>query len=49
MRGRRPSWCGCCRKHSSIGLTPIPEQFDMEGTLIKEGSYKNMLDAFGIA
>ena len=32
-----------------IGLTPIPEQFDMEGRLIKEGSYKGMLDAFGIA
>ena len=31
-----------------IGLTPIPEQFDMEGKLIKEGSYKGMLDAFGI-
>jgi uncharacterized peroxidase-related enzyme len=31
-----------------IGLTPIPEQFDMEGRLIKEGSYKGMLDAFGI-
>ena len=32
-----------------IGLTPIPEQFEMEGRLIKEGSYKGMLDAFGIA
>lgn len=31
-----------------IGLTPIPEQFEMEGRLIKEGSYKGMLDAFGI-
>lgn len=31
-----------------VGLTPIPEQFDMEGRLIKEGSYKGMLDAFGI-
>ena len=31
-----------------IGLTPIPDQFDMEGRLIKEGSYKGMLDAFGI-
>lgn len=31
-----------------IGLTPIPEQFEMEGKLIKEGSYKGMLDAFGI-
>jgi uncharacterized peroxidase-related enzyme len=31
-----------------IGLTPIPEQFDMEGKLIKEGSYKGMLEAFGI-
>jgi uncharacterized peroxidase-related enzyme len=31
-----------------IGLTPIREQFDMEGKLIKEGSYKGMLDAFGI-
>ena len=31
-----------------IGLTPIPDQFDMEGRLIKEGSYKGMLDTFGI-
>jgi uncharacterized peroxidase-related enzyme len=31
-----------------IGLTAIPEQFEMEGTLIKEGSYQGMLDAFGI-
>jgi uncharacterized peroxidase-related enzyme len=31
-----------------IGLTPIPEQFEMEGRLIKEGGYKGMLDAFGI-
>lgn len=31
-----------------IGLTAIPEQFAMEGTLIKEGSYRGMLDAFGI-
>ena len=31
-----------------LGLTPIPEQFSMEGRLIKEGSYKGMLDAFGI-
>lgn len=31
-----------------IGLTPIPDQFDMEGRLIKEGGYKGMLDAFGI-
>jgi len=26
----------------------IPDRFDMEGRLIKEGSYKGMLDAFGI-
>jgi hypothetical protein len=32
-----------------IGLTPIPDQFDMEGRMIKEGSYKGMLDTFGIA
>ena len=31
-----------------IGLTPIPEQFAMEGQMIKEGSYTGMLDAFGI-
>jgi len=31
-----------------LGLTPIPDQFAMEGRLIKEGSYKGMLDAFGI-
>jgi hypothetical protein len=33
--------------YSSIGLTPIPEQFDMEGTLITEDSYKNMLKDVG--
>lgn len=32
-----------------VGLTPIPARFDMEGELIKEGSYKGMLDVFGIA
>jgi hypothetical protein len=31
-----------------IGLTPIPDQFDMEGRMIKEGGYRGMLDAFGI-
>jgi uncharacterized peroxidase-related enzyme len=31
-----------------LGLTPIPDQFAMEGRMIKEGSYKGMLDAFGI-
>src|ERR687897_3231228 len=29
-----------------LGLTPIPDQFAMEGRMIKEGSYKGMLDAF---
>lgn len=32
-----------------IGLTPIPDQFEMEGRMIKEGSYKGMLATFGIA
>jgi uncharacterized peroxidase-related enzyme len=31
-----------------LGLTPVPEQFDMEGKLITEGGYAGMLDAFGI-
>lgn len=31
-----------------LGLTPIPEQFDMEGRMITEGGYAAMLDAFGI-
>jgi uncharacterized peroxidase-related enzyme len=31
-----------------IGLTPIPDQFELEGRMIKEASYKGMLDAFGI-
>jgi hypothetical protein len=31
-----------------VGLTPVPEQFALEGKMIKEGSYKGMLDAFGI-
>lgn len=31
-----------------LGLTPIPDQFAMEGRMIKDGSYKGMLDAFGI-
>jgi hypothetical protein len=32
-----------------IGLTPIPEQFEMEGKMIKDGGYRGMLDAFGIS
>lgn len=31
-----------------IGLTPIPDQFDMEGRLISEGGYRGMIEAFGI-
>jgi uncharacterized peroxidase-related enzyme len=31
-----------------LGLTPIPEQFDIEGKMITEGGYVAMLDAFGI-
>jgi len=31
-----------------LGLTPIPEQFDMEGQMIVGGGYAAMLDAFGI-
>jgi hypothetical protein len=31
-----------------IGLTPVPEQFDMEGRMINKGSYKGMLATFGI-
>jgi hypothetical protein len=44
----------CClfnfmnRVVEGLGLTPIPEQFDMEGKMITEGGYAAMLDAFGI-
>lgn len=31
-----------------LGLTPIPEDFPMEGKMIAEGGYNAMLDAFGI-
>jgi len=31
-----------------LGLTPVPEQFDMEGKMITEGGYNSMLDDFGI-
>ena len=31
-----------------LGLTPVPEQFDMEGQMIKDGGYAGMLDAFDI-
>jgi uncharacterized peroxidase-related enzyme len=31
-----------------VGLTPRPDQFDMEGKLIKEGGYAGMAGAFGI-
>ena len=31
-----------------LGLTPVPEDFDMEGRLISEGGYAGMLDVFGI-
>ena len=31
-----------------LGLTIVPEQFDMEGQMIKDGGYDGMLDAFGI-
>lgn len=31
-----------------LGLTPVPEQFDMEGQMIVGGGYAAMLDAFGI-
>jgi hypothetical protein len=31
-----------------LGLTPIPDQFEMEGKMIRGGGYKGMLDAFGI-
>jgi hypothetical protein len=32
-----------------LGLSPIPDQFAMEGRMIREGGYKGMLGAFGIA
>jgi len=39
---------GFMNRHTNgRGLTPIPEQFEMEGKLIREGSYKGML-AMGI-
>ena len=31
-----------------LGLTPRPDQFDMEGKLIKEGGYLGMVKSFGI-
>lgn len=31
-----------------LGLTPRPDQFDMEGKLIKEGDYAGMATTFGI-
>ena len=31
-----------------LGLTPIPEQFDFEGQMIKDGGYTSMAGAFGI-
>lgn len=31
-----------------LGLTPIPEQFDFEGQMIKEGGYSGMAAEFGI-
>lgn len=31
-----------------LGLTPIPEQFDMEGQMIKKGGYVGMAKDFGI-
>lgn len=31
-----------------LGLTPIPDQFDMEGQMIKQGGYNSMAADFGI-
>ncbi len=31
-----------------LGLTPIPEQFDIEGQMIKQGGYASMAEEFGI-
>lgn len=31
-----------------LGLTPIPEQFDFEGQMIKQGGYSAMAEDFGI-
>jgi uncharacterized peroxidase-related enzyme len=31
-----------------LGLTPIPDQFAMEGKMIKDGGYMGMVEAFGI-
>lgn len=44
----------CClynfmnRFTDGLGLTVVPEEFEMEGNLIKDGGYDGMLDAFGI-
>lgn len=44
----------CClynfmnRFTDGLGLTVVPEEFDMEGNMIKDGGYDGMLDAFGI-
>ena len=31
-----------------LGLTPIPEQFDLEGRMISEGGYNGMVAEFGL-
>lgn len=31
-----------------LGLTPVPEQFQLEGKMIKEGGYVSMAEDFGI-
>lgn len=31
-----------------LGLTPIPEQFDLEGQMIRQGGYASMAEDFGI-
>ena len=31
-----------------LGLMPRPDQFEMEGKMIKEGGYLGMVEAFGI-
>ena len=44
----------CCyafmnRFVEGLGLTPVADDFAMEGQMIKDGGYDGMLDAFGIS
>ena len=40
--------CFMNRFVEGLGLTPIPDQFEMEGKMIEDGGHAGMLDAFGV-